>query len=328
MKSQSDSQMAEVADLLHASRDWEQLTAYERTLRYCEEMVRRGQLLPAWNVIRDTIGRGSSNDINRAKRDFRKNHAEVLRKLDGHVEGLPDVLQPLISSFWAEAVAEAKKHYAEQVAAWEAKEEQAGLAIEAAKAKEAAAVQHAETLTATIAGLQESLAESKKASDSLSSQLAAEWSAREQAERLREAQAAEHREDRDKMHKALANAQKETTAAIERFENLEKHSLKKIDVARQEAAQRIKAVEAAAKASEVAAEKAILKLRDDLNKANSALQTLRSEIAAHERRDDEWKSKNAALERRAIRAEAQTDALLKRQSKKPKERMPGDRRKN
>jgi hypothetical protein len=44
------------------------LTAYELTKVCCEALTKSGQRIPAWTVIRDMIGKGSANDINRLKR--------------------------------------------------------------------------------------------------------------------------------------------------------------------------------------------------------------------------------------------------------------------
>ena len=90
--------------------DWAKLNAYERTKLACQELTRAGAPIPAWTALRDIIRKGSAGDINRAKKDFRLEHAEALRKMEGFsADGVPPALTPHILGMWTEAI----KNFAE-----------------------------------------------------------------------------------------------------------------------------------------------------------------------------------------------------------------------
>lgn len=135
---------------LEATPDWNNLTAYEMTKRCCIELTKRGRRVPSWVSIRNIIGKGSANDINRGKEDFRHEHGEVLRKM-GDVKGVPDALAPHVISLWMTAVDLVRKEFDEQVAEWQVQIAQAEAARDQALEQESA-------LRCVIKTLQEQLA--------------------------------------------------------------------------------------------------------------------------------------------------------------------------
>jgi chromosome segregation ATPase len=213
-------------------------TAYFRTKVCCRILMRNGEAIPSWMVIRDIIGKGSSGDINRAIKDFRREHAERLRLMEGSVPGLPEHLAPLVSSLWESAVAAARAEFAANEQRWQGE------------------IERAEQRSDQLA---QQLADAKLASDrqlaqieALEAQVRTERAAREQAERLFEQHAADMSAQRDKLETALRENQAEMQKALDRLDGERRHALLQIDEARTKAANDL-----AAERSRGAREKAV-----------------------------------------------------------------------
>lgn len=280
---------------LMAAPDWQNLNAYERTKRCCAELTQRGQRLPSWMSLRDIIGKGSANDINRGKDDFRREHGEALTQMNGVVRGVPEALAPHILGFWTAALAEVRAEFAAQVTDWQARIERADAAAAHAEAEREQAIHHADTLHAQIEGLQAAQA-------TLQGRVATEQAAREQAERMFDANRQELAEQRDELRAALAHSQKELSAAITRLEGVETHALREVMRARTEAQEKIAGIEA--KASREKDEHTI-----EMARLNNQLRDLRAELIEASQTAAVQEQSNASLRERLERAEAQADRL-------------------
>jgi len=212
---------------------WPTLNAYERAKLACAELLRAGAPIPAWTALRELIGKGSANDINRAKKDFRLEHAESLRKLEGFAaEGVPDTLSPHIVGLWQEALAHAQLAYADKERVWQADLEEAVSARTQAQSE----LEHSQL---AVQSLQVRVLEHEQRALSLQAQLQAEQTARAQAERMNTELRAELGVQRDRLDQALASAQAELEKAINRLQASERRAMMEIEHTRQDAAQKI-----------------------------------------------------------------------------------------
>lgn len=280
---------------LVSTPDWGTLNAYEMTKRCCAELTQRGQRLPSWINIRDIIGKGSANDINRGKADFLREHGDALRKMNGFVKGVPEALAPHILGFWEAAISLVREEFNGQVAEWQVKIEQAEAAAAHAADERDQAVSRAEALQGQIAGLQEAM-------HTLQSRVDTERAAREQAERMFEANREELAGQRDELRAALAHSQQELSDAITRLEGVKNHSLVEIDRARTEARDSIVAIEAKARRESDAH---IV----EINAANVQIRDLRAQIAVLSQEKSSHEQKITMLHSMLQRAESQSDQL-------------------
>ncbi|WP_323025730.1 DNA-binding protein [Castellaniella sp.] len=218
---------------LSQTQGWDVMNAYARAKLCCAEFTRQGEAIPSWTTIRDIIGKGSSGDINRAKKDYRVEHAEALRRMEGFAhEGIPENLTPLIVGFWQEAVGHAKQSFAEQTRAWSDEIEQAHAAAQLAATERDRALTDAQTLRATVAGLEE-------ARNALQGQVLSEQAARAQAEKMASETHEALVDQRERLDKALAEAKIELEKAIARLEGAERRSMMEIERIRQEASRQV-----------------------------------------------------------------------------------------
>jgi chromosome segregation ATPase len=98
--------------------DRDNKTAYELTMKACDLFTTHGVKLPGWNEIRTVIGKGSANDINRAKKDYYQEQASRLRK-QAELPGLPPELVPVVAQLWDLALAAAAHTFDGRVNEWE-----------------------------------------------------------------------------------------------------------------------------------------------------------------------------------------------------------------
>ncbi len=268
--------------------DWDTLNAYEMTKRCCAELTKRGQRLPSWTSIREIIGKGSANDINRGKEDFRREHGDGLRKMSGFVKGVPDALAPHILGVWTAAISLVREEFNGQVADWQAQIERAEAAVAHAETERDQATSRAAALQGQNAGLQEAIA-------SLQGRVDTERAAREQAERMFESNRHELAGQRDELRAALVHSQQELSAAITRLEGVEKHALMEIARARTDAQDRIASVEARAKRESG-------DLSMEIARVSGQLHDLRAQLASATQQ-------TASMRERLQRAEEQADHL-------------------
>lgn len=290
--------MSDLQDLrttLASSPDWDSLNAYEMTKRCCAELTKRGQRLPSWMNIRDIIGKGSANDINRGKEDFRREHGDALRKMSGFVKGVPEALAPHILGFWTAAISLVREEFDGQVAEWQAQIERAEAAVAYAEDERDQAVSRADALQGQIAGLQEAM-------NTLQGRVDTERAAREQAERMFESNRQELAGQRDELRAALAHSQQELSDAITRLEGVEKHSLLEIDRARTEAQNKIASIEAKAKREST-------DYTLEMARVNNQLRDLRAQLASATQQTALQEQENTSMRERLQRAEGQADHL-------------------
>ncbi|MEX3606637.1 MAG: hypothetical protein VB142_11415 [Burkholderia sp.] len=169
--------------------------------------------------IRDIIGKGSANDINRGKEDFRRAHGDALRKTSS-ASGQPP-------SLWC------AKRVDGQVAEWQAQIERAEAAVAYAEAERDQAVSRTEALQGQIADLQEAMNTIQgRGRYGTRSTGAGRADVRIQP-------AGTGRTARRATRAVLAHLQQELSDAITRIEGVEKHSTLEIDRARTEAKNKI-----------------------------------------------------------------------------------------
>lgn len=249
--------------------------AFTRTLIACGVLTRLGEALPSWITLREIIEKGSSGDINRGKTEFRRLHAEELKRLNAVPDGIPEVLVPVIGRLWSLAVDQAtealvqreeisnervRKAMAEAVAAQEAAE-----AARGERDVARAAVEAQKTTLATLAG-----------------SLDTERSARAVAE----AAAAKAQADAAKQHEELVgvveNSRAELRAAVARLEGAEKHAIREIDRARSEAQRDVDELKKHLAIEQSASRKhenESNSLRDALSRTTKQVQQLEQELA-------------------------------------------------
>lgn len=294
-KSTQMSDLKELRATLASTPDWDSLNAYEMTKRCCAELTKRGQRLPSWMMIRDIIGKGSANDINRGKEDFRREHGDALRKMSGFVKGVPETLAPHILGFWTAAISLVREEFDGQVAEWQAQIERAEAAVAYAEYERDQAVSRAEALKGQITGLQEAM-------NTLQGQVDTERAAREQTERMFESNLQELAGQRDELRAALAHSQQELRDAITRLEGVERHSLLEIDRARTEAQKKIENIEAKAKREST-------DHMLEMARLSNQLRDLRAQLASATQQTALQEQENTLMRERLQRAEDQADHL-------------------
>lgn len=229
----SEQQFDEAITLIQARTGWEVMTAYERTKALLEILARKGVEAPNWAAIRAMIGKGSAGDINRAKRDFRKELGVQLGRMRG-AKGMPEEVSDACAKLWLMAVEKAANTFDEQASAFAADLERAESAQVDAESQRDEALSRVQALEGEIVGLQASIRSLQALAD-------AERMAKEQAQQMFEAARAELAGQLEQTKAALVNAQQETAKALTRFEGMEKRLQLEIDRTRQElAAERVR----------------------------------------------------------------------------------------
>lgn len=282
---------AEISSTLAAQPGWEKLSAYERTKMACEALTRAGESIPSWNTLRDIIGKGSAGDINRAKKDFRVEHADVLRKMEGFsAEGVPPSLTKHILGLWQEAVFQAQGAFSEKERAWEEDVEQAVAAYEVARADADRAQAELQAAQAKADGIEQ-------ARLALQDQVRSEQAARVQAEKMMDEIRADLLGQRDRLDAALATSKAELEKAITRLEATERRSMMEIERARQEAAQKVTHATALLKSEQDKYALETIRLSKQIQDGRAQSARMQERLAALE-------PENRALSDRARRAEA------------------------
>lgn len=259
-----------LGETLRAHPGWERLTAFERAKLCCAELVRRGERVPNWQIIRDIIGKGSATDINRAKEAFRREHAEALRALEPVLAGVPDEARQALSELWRAAAALAADRFAAERLRLE---EQVRTAREEARAAEAARL----AAEASLSRTQEELADERDRRRATEED-GLRWQERAAAaERLAAEAARRLEQERSAFRDAMAERDAALRAALERLEGAEAFALQRIEEARTEAERRLRE-----ERRRHEAERADLRRRiEELAEANAAL--ARAETAARTR---------------------------------------------
>ena len=113
---------------LESLPNWQEMNAYDRALACCQLLSSLSQPIPGWMQIRQWIGKGSANDIHRAKQDFVNARHQALPEAFAH--GVPPALSGSINDWWQQLRAAAAAEYDEQVNDWQLRLEQARQATE------------------------------------------------------------------------------------------------------------------------------------------------------------------------------------------------------
>lgn len=270
-------------------------SAYVKTKICCQVLTELGESVPSWTALREIIGKGSAGDISRGVKDFRKEHAETLRSMNGIVPGVPEPLWPFIRGMWENAVVIARGEFSDQTEQWEKQIEQAHTRADQADIAASDALAMADkcngelaTAQATNVGL-EKLMETERA-------------ARIQAERMFEINAEEVRSQRIKLEDMLRQNKIELAAAFERFDGERKHSLQQIEEARASAARQVSVITSQAQREAGERELEIAGLRNSLSE-------LRATTNAADKRSALIAQEAADLRARLLSAESQAQQL-------------------
>lgn len=206
---------------------YEDGSAYQRTKICCDVLMRRGEPIPSWMVIRDYIGKGSATDIRRAVGDFRVEHADLLRQMHGVPASLPERLAPAVSALWQAAVAEATDAMAAQAA-------QAQEAVEAAEARATTAEDRQAAAMADLALRDQQVAALQDALRQAVAHAETERSARQQAERTMEAHVTDLTAQRASLQESMNAVTAQLQAITKRAEGERHRALMEIEHARQQ----------------------------------------------------------------------------------------------
>jgi len=103
---------------LQQTPNWSSLNAYERAKLCCQLLNTLGQPIPSWMQIRQWIGKGSANDIHRAKQDFLAERQTV--KTDWMTQhDLPTALSGSLQDWWQQLKHAAEQEYLAEKQQWQ-----------------------------------------------------------------------------------------------------------------------------------------------------------------------------------------------------------------
>ena len=103
---------------LQQTPNWSALNAYERAKLCCQLLNTLGQPIPSWMQIRQWIGKGSANDIHRAKQDFLSERQTV--KTDWMTQhDLPTALSGSLQDWWQQLKHAAEQEYLAEKQQWQ-----------------------------------------------------------------------------------------------------------------------------------------------------------------------------------------------------------------
>lgn len=115
--------MHNIQQQLEQQPHWALMNAYDRAQACCRLLKHSGQPIPGWMQIRQWIGKGSANDIHRAKQDFlAQNSRDDFNSTAAQPDGaaLPAALSGTLDAWWQQlrqtAAAEFEQQQAELLA--------------------------------------------------------------------------------------------------------------------------------------------------------------------------------------------------------------------
>lgn len=103
---------------LQQTPNWLRLNAYERAKICCQLLSTLGQPIPSWMQLRQWIGKGSANDIHRAKQDFLSERQQVSAELI-HQDDMPTQLSGSLQEWWQQLKQAAEQEYSLQKQQWQ-----------------------------------------------------------------------------------------------------------------------------------------------------------------------------------------------------------------
>ena len=270
-------------------------TAFDRTKIACDVLVKRGEAIPSWERLREIIERGSSGDISKGVRAYRAEHAEMLSKLGGAGQGVPQALGQAFRQLWEQALTTARQEFV-------AATDQVQARLTEAEANTASAVAETARLESRVRELLAQLEAAAAAQDALRVQVEAERAAKEQAERMFEKNAAEIAAQRDELRDALIAAQEDWRKSLDRLDAERRHAMLQIEEARTKAQREVETVRQAAQRAREDAEL-------EAARSSSAMQDMRQRLLTAEARNAASQQEVQDLRARLSRAEAQADAF-------------------
>ena len=213
--------------LLEADPTFTPGSAYVRTKILCRELTKLGRPIPTWETIRHLIDKGSATDISRAVKDYRREHGELLRRIEALPQELPESLAAPMIGLWRAALAEAEARFNERREELDARVTQAEAAADEAQ-------QASHRLAVELSSATERAQALVLALDAERQHLNAERAARAQAERMAEKHIADLTQQRDDMTKAVEANTTELRTLTARLEDERRRSLMQIEQARQQ----------------------------------------------------------------------------------------------
>lgn len=213
--------------LCAAYPQYEAGSAYVRTKILCDVLTKLGESIPSWMVLREHIGKGSSNDINRGVKDFRGEHAELLQRMEGLPEGIPEKLAQPMQALWHAALTEATAAFDQQRQEFDAQQAEAERIV-------SGALLERDNLATSLALTSEKLASAQLALAQEKERANAERAAREQAEHMAEKHIADLTQQRDDMTRVVEANTAELRTLTARLEDERRRSLMQIEQARQQ----------------------------------------------------------------------------------------------
>lgn len=215
---------------------YEQMTAYERALLCCQILGQEGLAIPGWMQIRQWIGKGSANDIHRAKQEYlqRQGNAGSL----GHEPRgmLPTALSGPLNDWWQQLQHEAQQQLLQAREQWQAEQAQWQLqatehaAAQARWLSERQHMQHTiEILSQQVQALEQQTAASKAALEEVD-QRQQRWT--EEATQQREAML---EQQQHVLSAATTQWQQQQQALWQALEGAQQFALQQIEHSRQDA---------------------------------------------------------------------------------------------
>lgn len=198
-----------------------------RTKILCDVLTKLGESIPSWMVLREHIGKGSSNDINRGVKDFRSEHAELLQRMEGLPEGVPEKLAQPMQALWHAALAEATEAFEQQRQEFQTQQAEAERIV-------ADALLERDNIAASLTLTNEKLTSAQLALAQEKERVNAEHAARKQAEHMAEKHIADLTQQRDDMTRAVEANTAELRTLTARLEDERRRSLMQIEQARQQ----------------------------------------------------------------------------------------------
>lgn len=266
---------------LEALPNWDHLTAYERAFRCCEELTQRGEDLPSWLGIRQVIGKGSGQDINRAKSDFRKQQVEAVRKMRGVVKGVPEVLAPLLMTLWTTAIKEAGQEFEVKLETITHNNQVALATVQQLEYEKNEAVNRLRLIEIELLSSNHSLS---KIQDDYAIETKLRKTAESQCHNLQELL----NEQSEQYRKATEQANYDIKTAITRLEGAEKHALLEIERVKQE--EQIKRDQADTRWQKKHSEQLIIQSR-----LEQTIETLRTELLMLTKQNEKLRTENNFL---------------------------------
>ncbi|QTP13381.1 DNA-binding protein [Serratia symbiotica] len=155
-----------------ASQTYEGMNALQLAQQCCEKLAMLGQPLPGWREIREIIGKGSANDINKGKREYQDQQGKKLTQLNempGVTEDMVEVMMLLRQKAF-DVVSDSFKTqvigWQNQVAEFRRQADESDERCEAAIRERDSWERQANDRQALIDGLSEQLEDSRRSSKS------------------------------------------------------------------------------------------------------------------------------------------------------------------